>query len=378
MDKEAALKELKRKTKKLEKKLLEQRESEKALKDAEIQYKAIFNAATDGFIIFDLDGHVVEANPQACKMHGYSHSEMVNLSGREIVHPDNHYQFKLFQRDIIQKGEFQAESVDLKKDGSSFTVDVRGTTFYYKGEKHLLAIIRDITERKIFEENLRKSQKDLQNLSSKLLEVQENEKKAIARELHDDLGQTLTAIKLGAENALEELKKGNLHTTASSLNEIIPILQGAIVDIRRVTMDLRPPLLDKEGIVSTLMWSFQKFQALCPKITIQSKITIQENEIPPDLKIVLYRILQEAFNNIVKHSGAKKVYFSLAKRKKQIEFIVRDNGRGFDLKKELSLKMSERGIGLSSMKERTNLSGGEFFMESFPGKGTILRATWPL
>ena len=378
MKKQPTFKELEQKAKKLEKELLEHKRAEKSLKDAEVQYKEIFNSATDGFIIFDLKGHVVEANPQACKMHGYTHAEMVKLSGRDFVHPDSHYLFKQFQRDVIKKGEFQAEAIDLKRDGSSFTVDVRGTEFYYKGQKHLLAILRDITERKIAEENLKKSQKELQALSSKLLEVQEDEKKAIARELHDDFGQTLTAIKLGVENSLQEVKKGNLPDIASSLNEIVPILQKAIVDIRQVIMDLRPPLLDKQGIIATLMWTCQKFQALCPTINTQTKVTIQENEIPQPLKITLYRILQEAFNNIVKHSGAKRVTLSLAKRRNQIEFIVKDNGRGFDLEKILSLENVQRGIGLSSMSERTKLSGGKFFLESMPEKGTTIRATWPL
>jgi PAS domain S-box-containing protein len=378
MKKAPTFKELEQKAKKLEKELLEHRRAAQALKDAEIQYKEIFNFATAGLIIFDFKGHVVEANPEACKMHGYSHAAIVNLSGKDIIRQDQLHLFKQFQRDIMEKGKFEAEAVDLKKNGSSFTVDVRGTEFYYKGQKHLLAIIRDITERKIAEENLRKSQKELQILSSKLLEVQENEKKAIARELHDDLGQTLTAIKLGVENSLQDVKKGNLSAIASSLNEIIPILQKAIVDIRQVTMNLRPPLLDKQGVVSTIMWACQKFQALCPKINTQAKITIQEDEIPQTLKITLYRILQEAFNNIVKHSEAKHVNLSLAKRRKHIDFIIKDNGRGFNLEKILSLENHQRGIGLSSMSERTKLSGGEFFLESIPGKGTTIRATWPL
>ena len=96
------------------------------------------------------------------------------------------------------------------------------------------------------------------------------------------------------------------------------------------------------------------------------------------LKVTLYRILQEAFNNIVKHSEAKQVNLSLAKRRNHIDFIIKDNGKGFDLEKVLSLENVQRGIGLSSMSERTKLSGGEFFLESIPGKGTTIRATWPL
>jgi len=378
MKRQPTFKELEQKAKKLEKELLEHRRAEKALKDAEIQYKEIFNSATAGFIIFDIKGHIVEANPEACKMHGYTRAEMLKLSGKDIVHPNQHHLFKQFQRDIMKKGEFEAESVDLKKDGSHFTVEVRGTEFYYKNRKHLLSILRDITERKVAEENLRQSQKELQILSTKLLEVQENEKKAIARELHDDLGQTLTAIKLGVENSLQEVKKGNLPATASSLNEVIPILQKAIGDIRQVIMDLRPPLLDKQGIISTIMWTWQKLQPLCPQINTQIKITIPEDEIPQLLKITLYRIMQEAFNNIVKHSRAKRVILSLAKRRNQIEFIIKDDGRGFDLEKVLSLENVQRGIGLSSMSERTKLSGGKFFLEAIPGKGTTIRATWPL
>ncbi len=129
-------------------------DAEKALRESEAQYRGIFNSTTDSFLIFDLEGNIVEANSQACKMYGYSYKELTKLSGRDIVHPDHYHLFGQFKRDVQKSDEFYCESVDVRKDGSSFNIEVRGTEFNYKDGKHLLAVIRDITERKRIEREL--------------------------------------------------------------------------------------------------------------------------------------------------------------------------------------------------------------------------------
>ena len=138
--------------------ITERKAAEDALRDREAQYRSIFNSTTDAFLIFDTDGNIVEVNPQACKIYGYPHKELIKLSGKDIVHPDHYHLFEQFRRDVQTADEFHAESVDVHKDGTTFDVKVSGTEFDYKGKPHLLAVIRDITERKAAEEALRESE----------------------------------------------------------------------------------------------------------------------------------------------------------------------------------------------------------------------------
>ena len=142
-------------------------------------------------------------------------------------------------------------------------------------------------------------------------------------------------------------------------------------------MDLRPSTLDDLGILSTIAWLCREFQATFSTVEIKREITAEESEIPSPLKIVLYRVLQEALNNVAKHSGADKITISLMKKDDTIQLAVEDNGCGFDVKEALSVESSERGFGLGSMKERTELSGGTFVINSAKGSGTFILASWP-
>jgi len=130
------------------------------LEASEARYSGIFNATTDSLIIFDDNGIIVEANPQACLMYGYSYEEIVKLSGKDIVHPDYHYFFEQFKKDVHTSGEFHAESLDVRKDGSTFNVEVSGSMFNYGDRSHLLAVIRDVTSRKQADKLIR-AQRDL-------------------------------------------------------------------------------------------------------------------------------------------------------------------------------------------------------------------------
>ncbi|RLF92898.1 hypothetical protein DRN45_06485, partial [Thermococci archaeon] len=138
----------------VDKDITERKKAEEGLRKSEARYRSIFNSTTDSLLIFDLNGNIVEANPQACKMYGYPYEELIKLSGKDIVRPDYYYLFEKFKRDVQATGVFHAESVDIRKDGTQFNVEVRGSEFDYEGKKHLLAVIRDITERKKMEEIL--------------------------------------------------------------------------------------------------------------------------------------------------------------------------------------------------------------------------------
>jgi signal transduction histidine kinase len=128
----------------------------------------------------------------------------------------------------------------------------------------------------------------------------------------------------------------------------------------------------------TVNWLCREFESTYSKIRIRKEIDIEEHEVPDFLKIVIYRVLQEALNNIAKHSKALMVLLSLRKAKQNIELVIRDSGQGFDLEEAYSRKGTTKGLGLDSMKERIELSGGAFSIESSKGSGTVIQGTWSL
>jgi PAS domain S-box-containing protein len=233
-------------------------------------------------------------------------------------------------------------------------------------------LIGEALNRFNLEEELKDSEASLRYLSAQLLTVQENERRGIARDLHDGVGQMLTAIKFQIESALQ------LKNKKKSLETVVPLIKESIEEVRRVQMDLRPSTLDDLGVLATLEWFCREYQKIYSNIRIEKKTELQESDVPMPLKTVIYRVTQEALNNIAKHSKANLVRVSLNKKESKIELTIRDDGIGFDVEQVLNLEGSKRGLGLTSMSERTELSGGSFVIETTPGDGTMIRATWPI
>jgi signal transduction histidine kinase len=238
-----------------------------------------------------------------------------------------------------------------------------------------------LSERLKMEQALQESKKQLRILASQILTAQENERKRISLEVHDVLGSSLSAIKFKAEEALQHLSKnGTLNILISKpLEALIPLVQDTIDEARRIQANLRPPILDDLGIVTTLSWFCRRFEMINSAIKVEQAITIQEEEIPDRLKIILFRITQEAMNNIGKYANANSVYLGLQKIDNSvIELCIKDNGEGFDPESLSSRESLTKGLGLSSMKERVESSGGSFSIESAKGKGTVILAVWPV
>ena len=232
-----------------------------------------------------------------------------------------------------------------------------------------------IEQRKVLE-NLRESEGQCRLLSSQLLAAQETERRNIAREIHDSIGQILASIIFGAEKALVQSRQGNSREAETTLENIVSMLRNASQEIRRIQMDLRPAMLDDLGILITLNWFCREFEKVYSTIRVEKQIGIEEDEIPHALKITLYRIIQEAFNNMAKHGKGDHAILSLERNQSGIVLMIRDNGQGFD--PEEVRKRYRKGMGLTSMRERAELSGGFLAIESEQGKGTIIRASWPL
>jgi PAS domain S-box-containing protein len=235
---------------------------------------------------------------------------------------------------------------------------------------------RQIAEREAAESALRNSENELRVLSERLLSAEEKERKRIAGELHDGIGQALSAMKFGVENALGALRGASVEDGIAALEALIPYAQSTIEDVRRIVADLRPSILDDLGILATLSWFCREFQELYSSIGIETAVELSEEDVPDRLKTVIYRVVQEAFNNIARHSGATKVQLLLRRDEGHLRLYISDNGIGFDPKRIARMKRSDRGFGLASMRERTALSGGHFQLSAGNSGGTRIEVVW--
>jgi PAS domain S-box-containing protein len=360
----------------------ERKQVEEALRQSEMKYRIVADNTYDWEWWLGPEGRFAHVSPSCKGITGYDPEEFLkdpDLIFR-IIYPEDKPIFMNHQNEVDNKqtgGEVEFRIV--RPDGSHRWIfhacqpvfDDHGNFLGHRGSN------RDTTERKLAQEALQQSEEQLRYLSSQLLSAEEKERKRIARELHDGIGQSLTAIKFRVENMLQQMDRGKAKRIAGPLETIIPLIQQSIEESRRIQMDLRPSILDDLGILATLSWFCREFQTTYSGISIEKMIEINEDEVPDSLKTVIYRISQEALNNAAKHSKADLVHLALRKSDGKIELAIRDNGQGFDLNEILPREGSERGLGLTSMRERTELSGGRFEIESILGKGTTIRVSWP-
>lgn len=222
---------------------------------------------------------------------------------------------------------------------------------------------------------LRESQRRLHRLSYKLLDAQEEERKLVAQELHDSIGANLTAVIYALEDALT----GDCEHCRGRVSEVISLVRGTMDETRRISMSLRPSILDDLGILAACRWFCGEFQKARGDLRIQTRLNLKEHDIPEPLKIVIYRVLQEALNNVAKHSGADLVRVTLRRGKaREVVLTIKDNGRGFDVEETLCNRDATTAMGLTNMRERTELAGGTLAVRSSKGKGTVIQAFWPL
>ena len=234
--------------------------------------------------------------------------------------------------------------------------------------------IRYSMERKKSRDALLESERQLKYLASALLSVQENERRMVAAELHDDLSQLLTAIKFKIEGVLVRMDPAD--SCASDLKALIPNIQAAVERVRDMYTQLMPTVLDDLGILATLRWSCREFQKDHPCIEVESEFSVSEECISADLRLVIFRIVQDAFKNVAAHSGALCVRISLVQQDGYLTLGIEDNGSGFDVSHARSCHNC--GLGLMSMQRRAELSGGTFQIESGEGRGTSINVQWPL
>ncbi len=236
--------------------------------------------------------------------------------------------------------------------------------------------IRYAIERKRAESALRRSEQEVRDLSQKILEAEEAERKRIAGEIHDTIGASLAAIKYSLETKLREMG-GEPPIHGMSLERIIAMIRETIQVSRRISANLHPAILEDLGIVPAIEWSCRRFQEVYSGISVEKNLEVEESRVPQKLKTAIYRLLQEGLNNIAKHSGATRVRVSLYASEGEITFTVEDNGSGFDIETAGAGPKSERGMGLATMRERVQMTGGLFRILSRKGAGTKVRFVWP-
>ena len=232
-----------------------------------------------------------------------------------------------------------------------------------------------IHEHKDTRQSLQLTKKRLRSLSAKLITAQEEERKRIATELHDGVGQTISAIKFNLESLLAtNWTENEEQDKKQHLKKVIGRLSDAVEEIRRISMGLRPSMIDELGLIITIQWLCRGFQEDFPAIKIEQELYLNEEEVSEIQKVSIFRIVQEALNNIAKYSQADKVSIVLTSAQNIINLSIEDNGIGF----HLGISRLSNGFGLYSMKERSNLSEGALSIHSSPGNGTLIKATWPV
>lgn len=226
------------------------------------------------------------------------------------------------------------------------------------------------------EEALLRSREELRQISQQLLTIQENERKRIAADLHDGIGQSLSLIKLSLESVMQQVVAGERREAVKSLRQLSHKIKETMAELHRTTMDMRPAMLDDLGIIPTLSWFLREFELAWRDRKVEKEISIVESDVPVPLKAPIFRILQEATNNIVKHAGADCIHIGLKKAGNILQLSITDNGRGFDLSEASARHGSDHGFGLFTMKERARSSGGSFEMHSAHESGTRILVSW--
>lgn len=357
--------------------IIDQRKTELELKESEKKYSTLVENSLTGIYIAQ-NSKIVFANPRFAKMHGYSREEVIGLESVDFFHPDNRNLFKEIQQKRLKGEEVPQiyEIKGIKKSGESFWTRRASSIIEFEGAPAVLGNVVDITARKEMEDNLLKSEESCRALSRLVIETEENEKKKIAREIHDGLGQSLAAIKYRTESFYLTAKH-EAYGKAEELKSIVTMIQNTMEEMRRVHNDLHPAHIDELGLIKTMSYFCNEFQETYSSIKVESGIELSEGEVPEYLKASLFRIFQEAMNNAAKHSGANWIRCRLQKDKAKINLTIEDNGIGFDWKQDGSVHSNGKGLGLYSMHERAELSGGVLTIRSAPGNGTTVLSTWP-
>jgi PAS domain S-box-containing protein len=347
---------------------------DKALIAEHIFRKAIEESIPGGIAGFDLQGRQIYVNRVFCDMVGWPEAELIGAKYPFKYWPPGDMANAAADIQLLLSGNVPSDGIELpfvRKSGERFWGLVTGATLMDSRGQPIgyLVSVADISSQK-------RVQHAMRALSSRLVDRQESERKFVAQELHDGIGGKLTAVKYSIEKIVKELRQTK-NPLATSLQDILAIVHDTIDETQRIYRNLHPAILDDLGLNAALRSLCREFMEVYTTIALEADIEVQESRIQEPLKILIYRILQEALNNVAKHSHAGQVKVSLRSVNNEIELVIKDNGRGFDLSEAYAVDFQERGVGLESIKERTAILGGSLDIQTQPGQGTTIRVAWP-
>jgi PAS domain S-box-containing protein len=266
----------------------------------------------------------------------------------------------------------------LRQDGERLVVETAATEIRYEGNDAVLAVAQDVTllrqvehEREHLLAQLQAANERLQHLSHHAVEVQEAERRHIARELHDEIGQSLTAIKIHLRHARN---LPDLPAMVQELKSSLVVVDQLLEQVRNLSLDLRPAMLDEIGLVGTLRWYVDRQAQLTG---INSHFTGElAGRLPSELELICFRMVQEALTNVARHAGAENATVSLIQRDDEIQLMVKDDGSGFDVQAARESALEGKSLGLLGMEERVQLAGGTIDISSKLGEGTVIQVNF--
>ena len=352
------------------------RSAEYALKVSEMRYRRLFETAQDGILILNADtGQIDDVNPFLTDMLGYSRKQMLGNRLWDIVPFKDAGASKAEFRDLQRESYVCYDDIPLEtSDGRAINVEFVSNIYQVNGDRVVQCNIRDITKRRRAEEKLKEYSRKLQVLSRRLVEAQETERRNIARELHDEIGQALTVIQLNLQAMLQTPGK---RTLVSRMKESLEVVDHVLEQVHDISLNLRPLILDDLGLEPALRWFTARQAAL---VGLQTKFQADplEQRLNPVIETECFRVGQEALTNVVRHAKAKTVSVELRKEAGQLHLRVHDDGIGFDVGAVREQAMRGASLGLLSMEERAALAGGGLEFKSAPKQGTEIHAWFPL
>ena len=279
----------------------------------------------------------------------------------------------------LSNGVWSGDCVLLARDGRQIEVSLLITAHRdAEGRLEGLSLLaQDMSAWTSTAAALRITRNELLRLSGQHMTMQENERRRIAADLHDGLGQSLGLVIVSLDNVANLLSQGEPEKAVECLDRLNRRVRDTLDELRRIAMNLRPATLDSLGILATLSWHLREIEAAIPGMKIERRFSVDEADVPNCLRTPIFRILQEAGSNAIKHGGADRITVRLSQARGVLELTIGDNGKGFDPDALTGNGKVMRGLGLQTMRERAELSCGIFAIRSAPGKGTQVCVRWP-
>jgi|GEM_PF-1634849 len=358
--------------------ITERKQADDLLRRSEEKFKALFDLAPVGIAFLDSRLNIVDCNPALERMTRLSREELWGgtWQRRTFLNADGSPRppgERVTERAVSEKRLVNGvETGAVMERGDIVWAEVSVAPLALP-DASAVVIMQDITERKRAAEQLEEANRQLRILSRQLFHIQEEERRHLARELHDEIGQTLTAAKLNLKIIAPDVPA----RIGDRLDDSIQLLDRLLRQVRNLSLDLRPPLLDELGLVPTIRWLVDQ-QAQRAQLSATFTANVDDLEIDPIVQTTCFRVAQEAITNIVRHAGAKNFTVELRGEAGRLTLRVCDDGAGFDPDVIQQRTRQDFTLGLVSMKERALLSGGGFEARSAPGQGTEIRAWFPL